>query len=101
MTIAIFDQYVLLAVLRLHPEGYGISIREEISKRTGHRPSAGATYAALVRLEEEGLLKARLGAATAKRGGRGKRYFALTPKGRGSLRTALRGFDALRTGLGV
>ncbi len=98
MTIGVFDQYVLLAALRL-TDGYGITIRQEIGRRTGRAPSVAAVYSALKRLERDGLLKGRDGGPSARRGGRSKRFFAATPKGRATLRAALKALDAMRAGL--
>ena len=43
----------LAAVLRLGPEAYGVSIRDEIADRTGREVSVGSLYKALARLEAE------------------------------------------------
>jgi len=80
-----FEQLVLLAIAHLHDEGYGVTILEEIGRRTGRRPSMGAVYATLARLEAKGLVRSWLGAATPGRGGRAKRHFALRPAGRRAL----------------
>lgn len=97
--IDVFDQYVLLAILRLHPEGYGITIREEIAARTGYLPSTASIYLKLGHLERQGLIKSRVGRATAKRGGRSKKHFVVTPKGRSGLRSARRAFAAMSAGI--
>ena len=49
-----FEQVVLLAVARLEGEGYGVTIRREIERRTGRSASIGAVYATLDRLEAKG-----------------------------------------------
>jgi DNA-binding PadR family transcriptional regulator len=87
-----FEHLVLLAVLRLGDRSYGVPILEAIASRTGRAVSRPAVYIALRRLEAKGLVKSRLGEATPQRGGRAKRYFALTPAGHRQLhasRTAL------------
>ena len=86
------EHLVLLALLRLGPSSYGVPILEEIAGRTGRAVSRPAVYIALRRLEAKGLVKSRLGEATAERGGRAKRYFTLTTAGHRQLhasRTAL------------
>jgi len=86
------EHLVLLAVLRLGDDTYGVPILEEIAARTGRHVSRAAVYIALRRLEAKGLVKSRLGEATPERGGRAKRYFALTAVGHRQLhasRTAL------------
>lgn len=75
------EHLVLLALVRLGDESYGVPILDEIAARTGRTISRPAVYIALRRLEAKGLLRSRLGDATAERGGRAKRYFRITPAG--------------------
>ena len=93
------EQQIMLAILRLHPDGYGVSIRDELERRTGRCPSFGSIYAALERLEAKGYVASRQGEPTAERGGRRKVYFTLTAPGQVALRNALDAIDALRNGL--
>ena len=81
-----FEQLVLLAVLRLREGAYAPAIRAELAGRTGRPPSAGAIYVTLDRLEAKGLLRSRLADAPADRGGRPRRYVAVTTRGLRSLR---------------
>ena len=76
-----FEQIVLLAVLRLGDEAYGVPMREEIEKRTGRHVTVGALYATLDRLESKGLVHSWFADPTPQRGGRSKRYFKLLPEG--------------------
>jgi PadR family transcriptional regulator len=92
------EQQTLLAVLRLHPHGYGVSIRDEIKQQTGRAPSFGSVYAALDRLRSKGYLKTKQGEPTAERGGRRKLYFVINARGQMTLRQALQSLDALRAG---
>lgn len=70
-----FDQTVLAAVARLEPDAYGVTIRREVSARTGWDASIVGIYMALARLAAQGLVSSREGEATPERGGRPKRYF--------------------------
>ncbi|GMV06996.1 MAG: hypothetical protein AMXMBFR53_32710 [Gemmatimonadota bacterium] len=88
-----FEQLVLLALLRLDNDGYGMEVREEIERRTGRDVSYGAVYTTLDRLERKGYVAHRLGEATAERGGRAKKYFRVLPEGQEALRATR---DALR-----
>ena len=72
---------VLLAVARLQGEGYGVSIRRELARRTGREVTVGAVYATLDRLEAKGFLSSREGPPTPVRGGRAKRHFRIDPAG--------------------
>lgn len=88
---------ILLAVLRVGEEAYGVPIAREIEE-TGKRVVAiAAVYATLDRLEEGGLVTSRMGDPTAERGGRAKRFFRVTPAGLRKVRATQRAFTALWT----
>jgi PadR family transcriptional regulator, regulatory protein PadR len=72
---------VMLAIIRLHPDAYGVLITREIEDKTGRQVMLGSVYAALDRLEARKLVTSELGEATPQRGGRAKRYFRTTTKG--------------------
>ncbi len=87
-----FELMILLAVLRVGDDAYGMRIGEEI-ERTGKRSVImGAVYTALDRLERNGLVTSSVGDPTPERGGRAKRYFTVTPRG---LRAVKQTQDAL------
>jgi PadR family transcriptional regulator PadR len=94
-----FEQIVLLAVLRLKAEAYGVSIRTEIAERTGREPTSGALYTTLDRLEKKGLLKSRTGQSTPQRGGRAKRYYNVTASGSAAISRAQRALRNMLEGL--
>lgn len=76
-----FELMILLAILRVGDEAYGVRIAEEI-ERVGRRTILmGAVYAALERLERNGLVTSAVGDPTPERGGRAKRFFEVTPRG--------------------
>jgi DNA-binding PadR family transcriptional regulator len=76
-----FELMILLAALRLGDEAYGVRIAREIEETGGRRVLLGAVYAALDRLERNGLVSSTIGNPTPERGGRAKRYFKVTPRG--------------------
>jgi DNA-binding PadR family transcriptional regulator len=76
-----FEQIVLLAVARLGEEGYGVSLRREIARRTGRDVAVGAVYATLARLEEKGLVASRESEPTPRRGGRARKQFRVLASG--------------------
>jgi len=80
------EHLVLLAILRLGKEAYGIPILDEVSARSGRDVSRATVYVALKRLEQKGLVTSRLGESTPERGGRAKRFFKLKPSGLKALR---------------
>lgn len=79
------DLLVLTAIKKLDPNGYGVSVSEDIEARTGQRPAMGSIYASFDRLIELGLAKSRTGEATPERGGRRKTHYAITGAGRKEL----------------
>jgi DNA-binding PadR family transcriptional regulator len=92
------EHFVLVAVLRLGGESYGVAILDEIAARTGREVARSAVYVATRRLEAKGFLTSRMGEATAVRGGRPKRYFALTKAGARQLAQSRREFLAIWDG---
>jgi DNA-binding PadR family transcriptional regulator len=94
-----FEQVVLLAILRLNDDAYGVTIRREITKCTGREPAPGALYTTLDRLEDKGLVRSRMGDPTAERGGRAKRYFTVSASGLKAVTQAQRSFQRLLKGL--
>src|SRR4030095_9999276 len=77
-----FEQLVLLALARLGEDAYGVTIRATLIERTKRKPSFGAIYSTLRRLEGKGLVRSFAGQPEAVRGGRAKKHVVLTPRGR-------------------
>ena len=80
-TLGEMEHLVLLVVLRLGDQAYGMLISEELSERTGHDIAIGSVYAALDRLERRGYITSRIGDPTPQRGGRAKRHFTAERQG--------------------
>ena len=76
-----FELMILLAVIRLGDDAYGVPISKELLDTTGRDVALGSVYAALDRLEQKELVSSTLGDPTPARGGRAKRYFRVTSKG--------------------
>ena len=83
-----FEHLVLLAVLYAGDDAYAVPIADEIERRTGARPSRGALYTTLARLEEKGFLASMRGEPTPIRGGKARRYYHVSAYGRRALRQA-------------
>ncbi len=94
-----FEQLVLLAVVHLKGDGYGMTIRREIELRTGRSVAIGAVYATLDRLEEKRHVSSKEGDPTPQRGGRARRHFRIEPAGMRALGTARRLMDQMWEGL--
>ena len=76
-----FELMVMLALIRLGENAYGVPICQELEERAGREVAVGSVYAALVRLEGKGFVTSELGEATPERGGRAKKYFQVTARG--------------------
>ncbi len=96
-----FEHMVLLAIMRLDQHAYGVSIRSEISSCTGRQIAPGALYTTLDRLERKGLVTSRTGDPTPERGGRAKRYYAVTAEGRSLAREVQSALRRLEAGLNL
>jgi PadR family transcriptional regulator, regulatory protein PadR len=93
------EQLVLLAMLRLGDDAYGMTVRREIEQRTGRDLSIGAIYATLERLERKGYIRSALGEPTAERGGRAKRLFRISAKGETALETSQQALRNMTAGI--
>lgn len=94
-----FEQLVLLAVWRLGDDGYGMRIRQELEHRLERRVTIGAVYATLERLARKRCVRTRTGDPSPQRGGRAKRFYAITPTGMAALDDARRQLARMWQGL--
>jgi PadR family transcriptional regulator PadR len=82
------DLMILLALMRLGDDAYGVPIARELESTVGRPVALASVYATLDRLVERGLVESELGEPTAERGGRAKKYFRITGKGIREVRAA-------------
>ncbi|MEQ9298967.1 MAG: PadR family transcriptional regulator [Cyclobacteriaceae bacterium] len=75
------EEVVLLTVVMLQEDAYGVAITKEIELQLNRRISVSAVHSTLHRLEEKGYADSYMGGATAQRGGRKKRFFKVTKLG--------------------
>ena len=94
-----FELMVMLAIIRIGNDAYGVSISDEIEKTTGSEVLLGSVYDALSRLEKKGLVLSEMGEATPERGGRAKRHFRTTSRGLRVVRDTQRSLVKLWNGL--
>jgi PadR family transcriptional regulator PadR len=92
---------VLLAILRAGSDAYGVTIAAEIEERAERALSLATIHKTLGRLEDKGLVRARLGDPTPVRGGRAKRFYDLTPAGRRELIGSLEMVRRMTPGLNL
>jgi len=81
-----FEHLVLLSVLGLDEAAHGRAIRSDLAARAGRKVSRSTAHITLERLVLKGYLDARMGRPEQGRGGRARRYYALTAAGRKALR---------------
>ncbi len=76
-----FEELVLLTIAALMSDAYSVGICDELTKHAGRNVRLGVIHSVLHRLESKGLIKSHLGEATKTRGGKRKRYYAITSGG--------------------
>ncbi len=89
-----FEYLVILSLIRLGEDAYGMTIRQDIESSTKRPVAVGAVYAALERLAGKGYIKSREGETTRGRGSRSKTYYSVTALGK---RTAQQTRSVFRT----
>lgn len=94
-----FEQLVLLALVRLGDDAYGVTVHGEIERRARREVALGAVYKTLARLEAKGLVGARLGDPTPERGGRRKRHYRVSAAGKRALSRSLATIRRMADGL--
>ena len=95
------EHLVLLAIARLEPSGYAVNVVEEIRARTGRDLGQASIYIVLSRLEDKGYVRSRLGDPVADRGGRPRRFYALTARAVEELRSTRQALRSMWEGLEV
>jgi PadR family transcriptional regulator PadR len=94
-----FEQMIMLAVMRLGGQAYGVSIRREIQAITGRNVSAGAVYTTLGRLETREFVESRAGDSIPERTGQRRKYYTLLPHGASSLHKSYSNVKAMAHGI--
>jgi PadR family transcriptional regulator PadR len=85
-----FEQLVILALLRLGEDAYGMTVRRELEETAKRTATLGSVYGTLDRLEEKGLVSSWRADPEPVRGGHPRRYFQVTSEGELALRRAQR-----------
>lgn len=80
-----FEELILLLIVTLKDEAYGLSIRRALKERASRVVTIGAVHGTVNRLESKGFISSTLGGATESRGGRRKRIFEITASGKKAL----------------
>src|SRR5262245_16558210 len=93
------EQLLILAILQCGDDAYTVPIRQVLAEKSRRRIARGALYTSLDRLEGKGLVSSRLGEPLAERGGRPRRYYAVTEAGVEAVRAARAAVANLSQGL--
>jgi DNA-binding PadR family transcriptional regulator len=99
--LAELELYVLAAVAHLGDDAYGVTIRDEIERRSGRPCAFGAVYATLDRLAAKGFVAFRITAPEPVPGGRARKCARITPAGDRALRDTVSAIDDMIAGLGL
>jgi PadR family transcriptional regulator PadR len=99
LSLGEFEQLVMLAVMRLGDNAYGMTIRREIEETTGRNVSAGAVYTTLGRLEKRRFVESRAGDSIPERTGQRRKYYQLLPDGASSLHKSYSNVQAMAFGV--
>jgi PadR family transcriptional regulator, regulatory protein PadR len=93
-----FEQMVLLAIVQLEGDVYGVPIVEEIERRTGRAVARAAVYVTLRRLESKKLISSWMGEPSAERGGKARRLVKIEPAGLEALRESREAMERMWRG---
>ena len=94
-----FEQLVMLAVVRLGENAYGMTVRTELEERMSRKVSLGAVYSTLDRLEAKGYITSKPSSGGPEREGRARRFFRLTATGSRALTDGIAALDRMREGV--
>jgi PadR family transcriptional regulator PadR len=94
-----FEQLVLIALIRVGHDAYGVTIADDITERSRRQVSLGAVYKTLERLETKGLVSSRIGEPTAERGGRRKKHFKVLAAGQRALKQSMAALRRMTEGI--
>ena len=80
------EEIVLITILKLENDAYGVAIRKKLHEETGTLWSFGSIYPALHTLTRKGYVEKNKGEPTAERGGRHKCLYAVSSSGKKALK---------------
>ena len=86
--LTVYESIILLAILRLEVNAYGVTIRKEASRIKGRSLSYGTIYSYLDQFSRKGYVKKEVGSPRAERGGRRKIFYTLSAKGVQAMKSA-------------
>ena len=97
--LGVFEQMVLLAILRQGDEAFGLEVRREIEASANRNVSRSAFYTTLDRLEKKGLVEWTAMVSESLRRAAPIRLFAVTEAGLSALKDSRGALEALWRGM--
>jgi PadR family transcriptional regulator PadR len=79
------EEIILVTILKLGDDAYGVSIRQQIWKDTSDKWSFASIYTPLDKLSKRGFVKKTKGDPLPERGGKSKFFYRVTPEGKKAL----------------
>ena len=93
------EEIILLTILKLEGNAYGVSIRNQICYDMGDKWSFASIYQPLDNLVRKKYVRRIKGNSTAKRGRKSKFYYEVTPDGLRNLQKLKRAHDQVWAGI--
>lgn len=93
------EEIILLTILKLKYNAYGVSIREQIFEDTGDKWSFASIYQPLDKLVRKEYVRKIKGEPSAERGGKSKFFYEVTPEGKKALLEIRRAHDQIWAGV--
>ncbi len=87
--LTLTEEMILWAAWKLKTDAYGVTIRKQVSERTGRIFPYGTLYGILAKLCRKGFVTKKVSAPTPIRGGRSRNYYTITSQGREALKAAM------------
>lgn len=93
------EEIILLAILKLKDNAYGVSIRQQIFQDMDDKWSFASIYQPLDNLVRKKYVRRIKGDPTAKRGGKSKFYYAVTSEGKQNLQKLKKAHEQVWAGI--
>ena len=93
------EEIILLTILKLKDNAYGVSIRRQIHQDTGNKWSFASIYQPLDNLVRKQYVRRKKGHPTAKRGGKSRFYYEVTPDGLQNLQELKKAHEQIWSGI--
>jgi PadR family transcriptional regulator PadR len=93
------EEIILLTILKLKDNAYGVSIRKQIYKDMGDNWSFASIYQPLDNLVRKKYVRRMKGDPTSRRGGKSKFYYEVTPDGLRGLRELKKAHEQVWSGI--